>query len=298
MIHPFSRLLMLTILLFCSCSKEPTSSSESDEKSIHQTLDQYQAAYNHADAQKLGSLWSKEATFSTPLTGEVIEGRDAIIEHYKAKFAKEEQAKIEVVHKKLTFTAPDEALEEGLINFDYPDDSAVQVAFKAAYIKEDGKWLIDEIREIELLPAPSNFEHLKDLTWLIGEWQDTDDNTEISFKGSWDKHKNFLIQHFDVKIFAQDELQGYQIIAWDEAEKVIRSWIFDSDGGFGEGIWKKSPEGWYVPTKYILSDGRHASATSVYERIKDDSYVFSSIDREVDDEMLSNLDPVQVQRVK
>ena len=43
-----------------------------------------------------------------------------------------------------------------------------------------------------------------------------------------------------------DDLEGTQVIGWDPAAGTIRSWMFDSDGGFGEGTWSKKDNSWIV----------------------------------------------------
>lgn len=44
---------------------------------------------------------------------------------------------------------------------------------------------------------------------------------------------------FKVSVPSMDDLEGTQVIGWDPAAGTIRSWMFDSDGGFGEGTWSK-----------------------------------------------------------
>ena len=61
-----------------------------------------------------------------------------------------------------------------------------------------------------------------------------------------------------------DDLEGTQVIGWDPAAGTIRSWMFDSDGGFGEGIWTKNDNTWIVKFSQVLPDGRKASATNIY----------------------------------
>src|ERR1700761_7930177 len=44
----------------------------------------------------------------------------------------------------------------------------------------------------------SNYEHLKDLEWMIGKWKDTSDDFDIVNNVTWDKYKNFIINRFTV----------------------------------------------------------------------------------------------------
>ncbi len=179
------------------------------------------------------------------------------------------------------------------------DDQPVQqIAYQTEYVKENGKWLIKSIKEIELQEPSSNFEHLKDLAWLVGKWEDSDDNVDILFDNQWDKYKNFITQYFKMKIYGQDDIEGKQIIAWDPVKDVIRSWVFDSDGGFGEGTWEKEDKSWYATMHYTLSDGSVGSSKNIYTPVDDRSYTFASIEREVGGEILPDMNPVTVEKIE
>ena len=171
-----------------------------------------------------------------------------------------------------------------------------QSAFRAHLIKEDGKWVMQSLTDMKLMPAPSQFDHLQEIDWLVGKWIDKDENMEITFDTEWDRTKNFLTQRFTSKMLGHDEIEGRQVIAWDPIEKTIRSWVFDSDGGFGSGLWTKKDKSWYAHMSYTLADGRRASATLVYTKKDDNSYTFASIGRDVDGEVLPDIDPVTVVR--
>lgn len=142
----------------------------------------------------------------------------------------------------------------------------------------------------------SHYEHLKDLDWLEGNWVDVEDNVETRSKFRWKLDKSFLVQRFSVKEKEQNELKGEQIIGWDPASDKIRSWIYDSDGGFGEGSWSKQGKSWYVETLFTLPDGRKGSAVHIYTSIDSDTFTFSSEDRDVDGNMLPNIGPIKMVR--
>jgi hypothetical protein len=99
-----------------------------------------------------------------------------------------------------------------------------------------------------------------------------------------------------MKVYGLDGLEGYQIIGWDPLEKKFRSWVYDSDGGFGTGLWSKKGDGWQVAMNYVLSDGSKATAVNIYDKISSDSYNFSSIDRQLDGKKIENIEPVEVVR--
>ncbi len=93
-----------------------------------------------------------------------------------------------------------------------------------------------------------------------------------------------------------DDLEGTQVIGWDPAAGTIRSWMFDSDGGFGEGTWSKKGNSWIVKFSQVLPDGRKASATNIYTLIDANTFTWKSIGRKVDGEFLPNVEEVKMVR--
>lgn len=292
--------ILLTILIatWLPCCVEAQQSNKADEDAIRNVVRSYQDAYNQQDAAKLAAQWAPDAIFINPLTGESAEGREAIEKLFREKFAQGKKRHLEVAVKSIEFPNSDEAIENGVMKVTIGDQPEQQLAYQIEYVKENGKWLIDAINQIELQQPTSNFEQLKDLAWLVGKWQDSDDNIDISFDNHWDKFKNFLTQNFQVKIHGQDDIEGKQIIAWDPVKEIIRSWVFDSDGGFGEGTWEKMDKSWYANMKFTLGDGRLASSINIYTPVDDQSYTFASVEREVNGEILPDMNPVTVERVE
>lgn len=291
----FMTLLAAATLAGCNQSKQD---EKADEKAIRNIVQSNQDAYNQQDAAKLSAQFASDATYTNPQTGDSAEGKEAIEKLFREKFAEGKKRHLEFAITSIEFPNPDEAIENGVMRVTIEDQPAQEMAYETDYVKENGKWLIKEINEIELQKAPSNFEHLKELAWLIGKWEDADDNIDILFDNQWDKNKNFIIQNFTMKILEKDDLQGKQIIGWDPVKEVVRSWIFDSDGGFGEGTWEKTDKSWYSTMRFTLGDGRVASSTNIYTPVDEHSYTFASVDREVDGEVLPDMDPVTVEKIE
>lgn len=271
---------------------------KADEKAIRNVVQSYQEAFNQQDAEKLTTQWAPDATYFNPVTGESAEGREAIQKLFKEKFAEGKKRHLEISINSIEFPNPDEAIENGVMKMTINDQTAQQVAYQTTYVRENGQWWVKAINEIELQESSSNFEKLKDLAWLVGKWEDYDDHVEILFDNQWDKYKNFITQHFKMKIYGQDDIEGKQIIAWDPVKDIIRSWVFDSDGGFGEGTWEKVDNSWYATMHFTLGDGRVASSINIYTPVDDYNYTFASVEREVDGEILPNMNPVTVEKME
>src|SRR5439155_16010443 len=88
-------------------------------------------------------------------------------------------------------------------------------------IKKDGHWLLSSVREAAY-SEPSNYEHLEELEWAIGEWGDEQSNGpvgRVSFE--WAPGQNFIVATRGVE-FKDDTLDnGTEWIGWDPVTKQI-----------------------------------------------------------------------------
>src|SRR5262249_36051651 len=70
-----------------------------------------------------------------------------------------------------------------------------------------------------------------------------------------------------------------QRIGWDPAAGKIRSWLFDADGGFAEGIWTLVDDGVVIKSASVNPDGSTASATMTIAKKGDDRYSSKGTER-------------------
>jgi hypothetical protein len=87
-----------------------------------------------------------------------------------------------------------------------------------------------------------------------------------------------------------------QIVGWDAATKKIRSWTFDSDGGYSDSTWTKRGERWYISNEGVLADGRKASMINVIKQIDENSFTWAAIERTAGGELLPNVPEVLIVR--
>ena len=79
---------------------------------------------------------------------------------------------------------------------------------------------------------------------------------------------------------------GTEVIGWDPRTSRIRSWVFDSDGGFGENVWVHDGNRWLIKYSGTLADGSEASATHILTNVDAATATLQSKDRVVDDKCL------------
>ena len=133
---------------------------------------------------------------------------------------------------------------------------------------------------------------------MIGSWVDRDDGAGVTIQTDceWTKNQAFINRSFAVVIGDEVDMAGMQIIGWDPAQKKIRSWVFDSDGGFGEGTWTKKNNAWHIQTSGVAPDGSKTSAVNIISKMDDNSFGWQSINRMAAGELLPNVDEVVVVR--
>jgi len=295
--------LLVTLLPFLLTSAllaadEPAPSSGSaDEAAIRANADKYVEAYNRRDSRTMAGMWSPDAVYMEPDSGERFVGRDAIAKYFDDMLAGSEDAKLAVTVDSVDFVSPNVAIEKGTAVVTYGNYPPEETTYSAVHVKRDGKWYLDRVSEEEVAaPPPSHYDELKQLEWLVGSWVDGDGRASIQTKVEWTKNRNFLRRSFAVVLGDQIDMSGMQIIGWDPAEKQIRSWVFDSEGGFAEGTWTKKGNRWFIQNNGTLADGRKATSLNILTYVDANSFEWESVNREVDGELLPNIDEVTVVR--
>ena len=108
----------------------------------------------------------------------------------------------------------------------------------------------------------------------------------------WADHKNFLIRSFEVRVTGKPALTGTQRIGWDPLTKQIKSWVFDSQGGYGDGLWMRRGNQWVIKATGVRPDGRTATATQVLTYLNNETLRWKSIDRTLGSEIRDDVDEI------
>lgn len=266
----------------------PTGSAEdrtADESAIQANVAAFVRAYNAGDAKAIAALFVPEGQILDK-EGNASEGRDAIRDTFARLFAAAPQKRLEVFVDSIRFIGPDLAVEVGTTKeTSAPGEPPERDAYTVLHVKRDGKWLMALARDSEGDP-PTSHEQLKPLAWLIGEWVDDGGSVVVHSTCRWSEDRNFLLQNFDIQVDGKNTMKVSQRIGWDPVAKRIRSWVFDSEGGFGESVWAQDGESWVIKATGVQSDGTTASATNMLVPTGKDGYVWRSTDRVVANELV------------
>jgi uncharacterized protein (TIGR02246 family) len=210
-----------------------TTNQSEDEKAIRAVDDAFVAAYNRGDSKALASRFTENAEV-LQADGNHFHGRDLIERRFAETFAASPGVTIALEIAAIRLLDPSVAKEEGFTRITPAKGSPLTRTYTVLFVKRDGRWLISDVRE-ESDPIVSPHDRLKDLEWMIGEWIDEGSDSVVRVNCHWSEDKNFLIRSFTVKSQGKPVMTVSQRIGWDPLARQIRSWEFDSEGGFGEG---------------------------------------------------------------
>src|SRR6185369_13961354 len=117
-------------LAICFCSAMTCTlcaDQADDEAAIRKSDNAYVEAYNKHDAKALAALWSPEAVYVDPETGDEAIGREEIEKDFTDTFANLKDAKLEVKVDSIKFLSPNVAIENGIARIvrpkEEPDES-------------------------------------------------------------------------------------------------------------------------------------------------------------------------------
>lgn len=251
-----------------------------DEQAIRAIATAFTAAFNKHDAKAIGELFLPDAKAITE-DNNVAEGREAIVALFADQFADSPKAKIEVTIGSIKFIGSDMAVEVGTTKtVNDPGEEPELSKYTVVHVKRDGKWWMALARDSEG-DTPTNNERLQPLAWLVGDWIDESPEAVVMTSCRWSPDKNFLLQDIQVQAAGKSIMTINQRIGWDQLQKCVHSWVFDSEGGFGEGIWTRTSDGWVIKATGVRTDGSTGSATNIVTPVGKNEYVWRSTDRVV-----------------
>jgi uncharacterized protein (TIGR02246 family) len=269
---------------------QKNSQRPADAEAIRKTMQSFLAAFESGDAKAVAAYWTTGGEYSSK-DGTVIRGRAAIEKAYTESFAKKKKAKVEPQVDSLRFPSRDTAIEEGRFTVRREGEAPIASRYSLLLVREDGKWLIAELRE-----WPTDEASLQDLSWLIGTWAAKRDDMEVRTTYEWWGKKAFIRATFTIK--SKDEtVTGFQMIGKDSATGRLRSWTYEEDGDFGEADWGRNGDKWVLDAAGVLANGSTVTAKNIFTQVDKDSFTWQSVARTVDDEALPDTAPIKVTRV-
>jgi uncharacterized protein (TIGR02246 family) len=229
----------------------------------------YLRAFNRHDPAALAAHWTGAGESVDLDSGEVTAGREAVRAVFSALFDQDEQTTIDIDVHSVRPVRDDVAVVDGVTLIAFTDGSPAASRFSAVVVKEDGRWMLESVRETAQPAATvvAAGKPLDALEWLVGAWEDIGEGVLASTQCFWSAGRGFLIRSHAIRgdaaasdrpMAGDTRIPGLlpagdqrpreltEIIGWDPDRRAIRSWIFSSSGRFAEGTWTRDGDTWTV----------------------------------------------------
>jgi uncharacterized protein (TIGR02246 family) len=268
------------------------------EQEIRKLLTELEESFNRRDAKGLAACWAPQGDF-VGQDGERIEGRDRIEKGFRESLAARKDSKLQLIVLRLRVIGEGFALVDAIAAVKpQATTTAGEPTFQLVLAKRDDRWLIESARDT-VRPASGQPQQLKELAWMVGDWAEEGTHgpgLSVHSTCDWTIGNNYLIRKFSAEGKHGVVRGGTEVIGWDPRAHRIRSWVFDSDGSFGESVWTRDGDRWIVKHTGTLADGGDASITHVFALVDPDTVTVQSKDHVIDGEKQPDLPEIKLKR--
>jgi uncharacterized protein (TIGR02246 family) len=281
----------------CLAEDAKTAEQKSGQE-VRKLLTEMEESFNRHDAKGLAACWASQGDF-VGQNGERIEGRENVEKGFVAAFGARKDSKLRLLVQSLRVIGEDFALVDAIAAVTPQTTIATgEPAFQLVLAKRDGRWLIESARDTMNRVSPQS-QPLKELAWLVGDWAEEGTHASgisVHTACDWTIGNKYLIRKFSAEGKSGVVRGGTEVIGWDPRTHRIRSWMFDSDGSFGESVWTRDGDRWIVKHTGTLADGGDAVVTHVVTPVDADTITVQSKDNVVDGEKQPDLPEIKLKR--
>lgn len=270
---------------------------EADKLAIDKLIKDSTQAFSNRDAAAIAANWTADGEYIRN-DGAPVRGRAEIQKGY-AEFFKTLKGKltVDIQTDNLRFPSADTAISEVTLRLRNEQGEVIGSNWRnTLLVRENAQWKVALVQEWDRENALDD--SLKDLEWLIGTWRMDTKDREMSTTYEWDENKAFIRGKYTVKQGGKVAESGTQMFGKDNAEGGIRSWVFQTDGGFGNGFWVREGKKWTVDFEGVTSDGKKLTATILYIRVDADTFTWQSVQQTVDGHPIADTQPIKATKQK
>ncbi len=248
-----------------------------DEAAVRQAGRDYLAALDRGDRQAIAEFWTKDGTY-TDDTGQTFNVRELVQKTFAGNKSVRPPMKVSGVTLRMINNevaveeGRSEVTAEGLSAKETPGaapNGSMAGRFIALWVKQNGQWKLDSLREFRSGAAPpavsSGSDKLALLEPLVGHWAGTSGKLAMQINAHWNSTKTFLQRELSISSGGKPILSGTQEIGWDPNSQSIKSWTFNSDGCHGEGMWDLDGTSWIVVATGISRSGQATSNMQIFK---------------------------------
>lgn len=261
-----------------------------DEQAIRAAVAAYTVAMNKGDLAAISDAWATDAQY-VAADGSVLKGRATIVDRIKKSLGELKGATYNYTTTEARIFNGSVAVQDGAASTKTVDSES-SGRFTAIWAKGPDRWRIAQVRELsdatptavaeaETPPSP-----LKELDWLVGEW--VTDKGGITVKISRVLDGSFLMSNYTSKAGGDDAINVVELVGYDPLTESLKSWTFDSRGGYGEALWLRDGNSWVQESVGVLANGAAGSSRNVVKFVDDNTILYQARDREIEGQPIAD----------
>jgi uncharacterized protein (TIGR02246 family) len=267
-----------------------------ETEAVASRVQAYVTSFNQRDVKACAKHWSEDAEYVLADSGSRVRGRNAIRAALQQLLDTDEKFELSVAGQRFRQVGKGVVLEEGTSSLISARHGVERADYVVVHVKQDGKWYRDSVRETRSAGPQASKSQLSELAWLLGVWRAENDQCSVEIESKWMNDERFISRSF--KVLGKDgyKLHGTQTVGWDPAAEVIRSWSFDSEGGFEQAVWTRDGRRWLVKVTAVLPDGSVGSEQRVVTHDGDRRMSTEVIEQQVNGQLLPGSEKVTLVR--
>ena len=183
----FLGLLGTILLVIPAWSGQGQAPPANSEQAVRKAVAGYVEALNKGEVDGLLACLAPDADFIDE-SGKKTNGYDALRAHFKTTLADLKGYKVSGKVYSVKFLRPDVALVDGSLEVTSADGTRDSNRYAVVWVKSGDKWLISSARDLPagVTEVPSlAYPQLKSLEWMIGEWVEAGDKSNVKVKCTW-----------------------------------------------------------------------------------------------------------------
>jgi uncharacterized protein (TIGR02246 family) len=253
---------------------------------IQQASAAYVKAFNTSDYVALADQWTERATL---VEGSLdLEGRAAIIASLRSWRERHPAAVMEIEVTGVEMLAEPLARVSGVVKFTpQPGGRQVRSRFTSLRVREGDTW-----RLAESVVVPEHSTALDDLAWILGTWTAETargkDGSRTTIETIYEQPLGpyCIVGRTRIRPANGDPIEALEVIHADRGTGLVRCWVFDSTGAFGEGVVESA--GTPLRKRFVgapadRAGGRVARWTQLLTPAGDNRCTMQTLERSIDD---------------
>lgn len=275
--------LAIAVLIVAGWASHARGQDQEDAAAaVRKSADQVAQVFNAGKAAEVAKMFLPQGELIDE-AGVIYRGQREIQDLIAAFFEQFPGAKLSLSIESIRLVGP-VAIDEGTRSLTTADgEEKSRFRYIGVWARTKDGWRLASFRDFPDDPAPTANDFLQPIAWLVGDWINEGADGKVAISYRWSDDKNFLLGEFEMNPATGPSRKSTQRIGWDPSVRKIRSWLFDSDGGFAEGTWTPVDDGIVIKSAAVNPSGAVATATMNIYFQDNDRFKIEGTDRVVGD---------------